>query len=79
MDIIYVFLYLVFKHVDIYLDTIKTTTLLITYTQFFLPMVSCKFCYQETCCVLIYGEGVFLLSYTNVLHANIFLIFMIWG
>ena len=41
-------------------------------------MVSCKFGYQETRCVLIYGEGASILSYTNVLHANIFLIFMIW-
>ena len=41
-------------------------------------MVSCKFFYQETFCVSIYGEGVYILSYTNVLHANIFLLFMIW-
>ena len=41
-------------------------------------MVSCKFCYQETFCLFIYGERVYILSYTNVLHANIFLLFMIW-
>ena len=40
-------------------------------------MVSYKFCYQETFCVFIYGERVYILSYTDVLHANLFLIFMI--
>ena len=33
VDIIYVFLYLVFKHLDTYIDTIKIVTLFITYTH----------------------------------------------
>ena len=33
VDIIYVFLYLAFKHLDIYIDTIKIVTLFIAYTQ----------------------------------------------
>ena len=36
-------------------------------------MVSCKFCYQETFCVFIYGERVYILSYTYVLHVKIYL------
>ena len=28
--------------------------------------------------VFIHGEGVYILSFTNALHANIFLLFMIW-
>ena len=38
----------------------------------FRPMLSWKFCHQETFCVFIYGEKVFILSYTEVLHGNIF-------
>ena len=41
-------------------------------------MASCKFCYQKTFCVLIYGKTVYIFSYTDVLHANIFSPFMIW-
>ena len=41
-------------------------------------MLSCMFFYQETFCVFTYGERVYILSYTDVLHANIFLPFMIW-
>ena len=38
-------------------------------------MVSCKF---FNFCAFIYGERVYILGYTDVLHANIFLPFMIW-
>ena len=41
-------------------------------------MPSCKFCHKETFCVFIYGERKYILSYTDVLHVNIFLTFMIW-
>ena len=40
------------------------------------PMVSRKFCYKETC-VFIYDETMYIFSYTDVLHANIFLHFKI--
>ena len=33
VDIINVFLYLVFKHLDIYIDVIKIVTMFITYTH----------------------------------------------
>ena len=33
---------------------------------------------QESLCVLIYGETVYIFSYTYVLHANIFSPFMMW-
>lgn len=48
----------------------------------FWPIVSRKFCYKETYCRFIYGELVYIylvLSYTNVLHADIFSFFMIQG
>ena len=41
-------------------------------------MVGCKFCYQETLCVLTYDETVYILNYTHVIYANIFLSLMIW-
>ena len=46
-------------------------------TMFWL-MVSYKFCYQKTFCVFLYGEKDCKLSYTDVIHANIFSPFMIW-
>ena len=36
-------------------------------------MVSWKFCYRKAFCVFLYGERVYILSFTDVLHANIFL------
>ena len=41
-------------------------------------LTNAQFCHQETFCVSIYGEIVYILSYTDVLHANTFLTFMIW-
>ena len=38
----------------------------------------CKFHYQETWCVLIYGKILYIFSYKDVLHATIFSPFMIW-
>ena len=40
MDIIYVFLYLIFRHLDISIDAIKIVTLFITYTPVKYPGVS---------------------------------------
>ena len=36
-------------------------------------MFSCKFCYQETFYVFIYGEKVYILSFTDVRQETIFL------
>ena len=41
-------------------------------------MVSCKFCYQKTFCVIVYDETVYVLSYRDALHGTIFSPFLIW-
>ena len=37
-----------------------------------------RFVFKKPFCVLIFGKRVYIFSYTDVLHANIFSLFMIW-
>ena len=44
-------------------DFRMVTPWLLSMLNWFLPIVSCKFCYEETFCVLIYGETVYIQLY----------------
>ena len=43
-----------------------------------LTNVQLQVCYQETFCVLIYGEAVYIYNYKDVLNVSIFSPFVIW-